>query len=46
MARHETPPLKPGPNKLKVVIDPDNKFAEADEGNNSFEVTIVVTEGQ
>ena len=46
VARHETPPLKMGENKLKVVLDPENKFAEADEANNSFEFTVVVVENE
>jgi CARDB len=43
-ARHETPPLKMGANKVRIVLDADNKFAEINEDNNSFEITIVVVE--
>jgi hypothetical protein len=34
--------LKIGENKLTVEVDPYKKTAETNEGNNSFEVTIIV----
>lgn len=34
--------LKAGENRLVVEIDPEKKTAEADEANNSFEVTVLV----